>query len=167
MNDCDDLLATVLDNIPSFVLNSWSRGLAPAVYPLFQSIRKSSNWPAAGWKHYFVTALQKVESTSNVKNYQPISILRKVSLLFERLLFNFFILKSNARCPVNKLEQKLIYNFQSEFENLHSEFQQWFSHFRTSYLLQEKLSFEVFSSQILSQITEGMTCRAKEPHYHV
>ena len=88
VNDCDDFLATVLDNIPSFVLKSWSRGLAPAVYPLFQSIRKSYNWPA-GWKYCFVTALQKLESTSNVKNYRPISILRKLSLLFERLLFNF------------------------------------------------------------------------------
>ena len=34
-------------------------------------------------------SLQKSVSTSDVKNYRPISILSNLSLLFERLLFNF------------------------------------------------------------------------------
>ena len=55
LNDCDDSLATGPDNIPSFVLKSWSRVLAPAVYALFRSIKSSTIWPFE-WKHCYVTA---------------------------------------------------------------------------------------------------------------
>ena len=88
LSDCDDSLAAGPDNIPSFVLKSCSRVLAPAVYALFQSIKSSSIWPSE-WKHSYVTALHKSGSTNDVKNYRPISILNKLSLIFERLLFNF------------------------------------------------------------------------------
>ena len=96
LNDCDDSLATGPDNIPSFVLKSSSRVSAPAVYALFQSIKSSTIWPSE-WKHCYVTGLPKLGSTSDVKNYRPISILSKLSLLFERLLFNFLYPKNQKK----------------------------------------------------------------------
>ena len=93
LNDCDDSLATVPETIPSFVLKSCSHVLAPAVYALFHSIKSSSVWPTE-WKHCYVTALHKSGSTSDVKNYRPISIRSKLTLLLERFLFNFLYPKS-------------------------------------------------------------------------
>ena len=96
LNDCDDSLATGPDNIPSFVLKSCSRVLASAVYALFQSIKSSTIWPSE-WNPCYVTALHKSGSTSDVKNYRPISVLSKLSLLFERLLFNFLYPKNQNK----------------------------------------------------------------------
>ena len=80
-------MATGPENEPSFVSKSSSLVLAPAVYAFFQCNRSSSIRPAE-WKHCYVTALHKSASTSDVKNYQPINILSKLSLLLERLLFS-------------------------------------------------------------------------------
>ena len=88
LNDCDDSLATGSDKTPSFVLKSCSHVSAPAVNALFQSIKSSAIWPFE-WKHCCVTALHKSGSTSDVKNYRSIIVLRKLSRLFECLLSNF------------------------------------------------------------------------------
>ena len=48
LNDRDDSLATGPANIPSFVLKSCSRNLAPVVYALFQSITSSTFVPPSG-----------------------------------------------------------------------------------------------------------------------
>ena len=96
LRKCDDSLSSGPDNIPSFVLRQCSTILAPAVYSLFQQVKNSGIWPSE-WKHAIITALHKSGSTNDVKNYRPISILCKLSLLFERLLLDFIYPKVKSQ----------------------------------------------------------------------
>ena len=41
------------------------------------------------WKDTFFTLLHRICSTQDINNYRPISFLRKISVVFERLIFNF------------------------------------------------------------------------------
>ena len=88
LRSCEDSTASGSDNIPSFVLHRCSKILAPAVLMFFNSIVSSRIWPSI-WKISYVTPLHKAGSTSCIANYRPISILPKLSLIFEKLLFAF------------------------------------------------------------------------------
>ena len=48
-----------------------------------------SNTCPSIWKLSYVTLLHKSGSTSNMANYRPIKTLPKLSVLFERVLFDF------------------------------------------------------------------------------
>ena len=76
------------DEIPSFVLRNASNILAPLVVELFTHIINDRTWPDA-WKVSHVTPLHKTGPKSSVENYRPISILCKLSLILERIIFNF------------------------------------------------------------------------------
>ena len=84
----DDSSSMGSDQVPSFLLRDGCQILAPAVTALFQVIQKSSHWPKE-WKTSYITPLHKSDSTSDVKNYRPISLLPKLSIVFEKMLFNF------------------------------------------------------------------------------
>ena len=88
LSTCDDSSSMCSDQVPSFLLRDGCQDLAPAVMALFQVIQKSSHWPKE-WKTSYITSLHKNGSTSDVKNYRPISLLPKLSIVFEKMLFNF------------------------------------------------------------------------------
>ena len=77
-----------MDSIPSFVLKKCAQHMSPLVFEFFLRITKTQQWPSQ-WKTSTVTSLRKSGSTSDVTKYRPISILPKLSIVFERLIFNF------------------------------------------------------------------------------
>ena len=77
-----------MDAILSFVLKECAQQLSPLVFEFFLRITKTQQWPSQ-WKTSTVTPFHKSGSTSDVTNYRPISILPKLSIVFERLIFNF------------------------------------------------------------------------------
>ena len=85
---CDDFSATGADELPSFLLHQCAKVLCAPVFELFFCIVKTQNWPDL-WKIAHVTPLHKSGPHNDISNYRPISILPKLSLLRERLLFNF------------------------------------------------------------------------------
>ena len=74
--------------------------LAAHVHQLFSHILETCEWPEF-WKHAFVTPIHK-ESKNKVENYRPISILPRLSLLFERIIFHF--LYSKLRYKLNSMQ---------------------------------------------------------------
>ena len=88
LRKCPDSSACGADNIPSFVLSSCSDILAPLAFDLFNWIIRNRTWPSQ-WKTSLVTPLHKSGNHSDITNYRPISILPKLTLVPERLLFNF------------------------------------------------------------------------------
>ena len=77
-----------MDAIPSFVLKECAQKLSPLVFEFFLRITKTQQWPSQ-WKTSTGTPLHKFGSTSDVTKYRPIGILPKLSIVFERLIFNF------------------------------------------------------------------------------
>ena len=71
--------------------------MAPFVYLMFTHVKESFTWPNL-WKCADITPIHKKGSREDVENYRPISILPRISLIFERFLFN---------CIYSKLELAL------------------------------------------------------------
>ena len=69
---------------------------APAVQYLFLSIIQSCSWPSE-WKLAYITPLHKSGSISCVTNYRPISILPRVSLILEKILFDHIYPRVRAK----------------------------------------------------------------------
>ena len=88
LKECDDNLSAGSDNVPAFVLHHSASILAPLVHSLFQCIVDTGIWPDE-WKTAFIIPLHKNGSISLAQNYRPISILVKLSLVFERMLFRY------------------------------------------------------------------------------
>ena len=59
---------------------------------MFTFILSTYTWPQI-WKCSYITPLHKSGPKTLVTNYRPISILPKVSLILERILFNFIYAK--------------------------------------------------------------------------
>ena len=85
---CDDSSSMGSDNIPSFVLREFATILSPAVQQLFYWVTKNCSWPSL-WKKSYITHLHKTRPLNLIENYRPISILCKLSLVFERISFDF------------------------------------------------------------------------------
>ena len=81
----------VADGIPPFVLKNCAVTLAPLVHLVFSNILFLRKWPTI-WKCSFITPIHK-ESKNRVENYRPISILPRLSLIFEKILFDFLYSK--------------------------------------------------------------------------
>ena len=94
LESCDDSSAAGADKLPSFLLHQCANILCAPVFELFWIV-KTQNWPDL-WKIAQVTPLHKSGPHNNISNYRPINILPKLSLLLERLLFNFFLPKDKA-----------------------------------------------------------------------
>ena len=80
--------STGMDAIHSFVLKECAQQLSLLVFEFFLRNTKFQQWPSQ-WKTSTVTPFYKSGSTSDVTNYRPISILPKLSIVFERLILNF------------------------------------------------------------------------------
>ena len=88
---CDDSCSMGSDALPSFVMKHCFNILSPAICILFNSIVFSCFWPSE-WKLSNVTPFYKSRSSSDITYYQSISILPKMSMIFERILFDFIYL---------------------------------------------------------------------------
>ena len=86
------------DGIPPFIYSSCSELLAPYVHSLFRFILRTTCWPLF-WKCAHVTPIHKKGLKTDIENYRPISILSRLSLVFERILFNY--LYSKIRHKIN------------------------------------------------------------------
>lgn len=75
------------DNLSSGIIRSGADIISPLVYILFSVIIATATWPMA-WKSAIITPIFKSKTVSSVTNYRPISLLPRISLVFERLLFN-------------------------------------------------------------------------------
>ena len=80
------------DGIPPVLLNTMSEHLAPVIYLLFTYITSTLSWPTI-WKCTFVTPDRKKGSSSDIPNNRPISIPHRLSLIFEKLLFDLIYRK--------------------------------------------------------------------------
>ena len=85
---CVDSNSMGPDRVPSCVLQKASNILAPLVLELFTHILKNRTWPDV-WKVSHITPLHKKGPKSSIENYLSISILCKLSLILERIIFNF------------------------------------------------------------------------------
>ena len=74
------------DPIPNFVLSSCPDILAPMVTQLFTVRMKARKKPNL-WKCSIITPVYKSRNPESIKNYQLISILNQLPLIFEELLF--------------------------------------------------------------------------------
>ena len=74
------------------LLNTMSEHLAPFVYLLFAYITSTLSWPDI-WKCDFVTPVHKKGRRSDIQSYRPISILSRLSLIFEKLPFDLIYRK--------------------------------------------------------------------------
>ena len=95
----DDSCSFAYDRIPPFILRSQARLLATPVFFLFLSVLHSGTWPHM-WKTSVVTPILKKGNAMHASNYRPISILPKLSLILERLIFNFIYPK--VRHQINR-----------------------------------------------------------------
>ena len=77
-------------NIPSFVFRECATILSPAVQQLFYWVTKNCTGPSL-WKILYLRPSHKTGPLNLAENYRPISFLCKLSLIFERILFDFFI----------------------------------------------------------------------------
>jgi hypothetical protein len=80
-------LGTGPDGIPGLLLSECANELSPHVGQLFQHILETSTYPTE-WKESHVIPIFKKGDRSAAASYRPISILSKISLVFERLLFD-------------------------------------------------------------------------------
>ena len=87
LESCDDSRAAG-DELPLFLLHQCSKILCEPVFELFFWIVKTQYWPDL-WKIANVTPYHKSGPHNDIFNYRHISILPKLSLLIERVLFNF------------------------------------------------------------------------------
>ena len=73
---------------PTKLLKSSPYLFGSLLYSLFRSVILCRTFPAI-WKVARITPLFKGGSRNDIKFYRPISLLPKVSLLFERIIFNY------------------------------------------------------------------------------
>ena len=92
LSKIDDTTRVAYGGIPPFTFSGCHTIISPAIYMFFLFILKTLTWPAI-WKTSYVTPLHKAGSKADVSNYRPISILPKISLVFERLIFDFIYSK--------------------------------------------------------------------------
>ena len=80
-------LGTGFDNVPGAFLRNSASEITFHVQKLFDSIIISGEYPSQ-WKNSYITPIFKSGDKCDIKCYRPISILSKLSLVFERVLYN-------------------------------------------------------------------------------
>ena len=83
-----DAATVAADGIPSFIFRNCANILAPLVYVLFTCINSTRLRPNI-WKQLYVIPFFKSGSKIDVCNDRGISILPRLSLVLEKILFNF------------------------------------------------------------------------------
>ena len=84
------------DQLPTALLLSCPCLFAELLCLIFHRIIESGNFPNI-WKVAIVMPLHKKGSINFIKNYRPISLLPKVSLILERILFTFLYCKTSSK----------------------------------------------------------------------
>ena len=87
------------DNIPGEFLRSAESSLSFHLTKLFHSMAHNCLFPDS-WKKAVITPVFKKGTRSQIVSYRPISILSKLSLVFERVIFNFLypLVRSKVSC---------------------------------------------------------------------
>ena len=83
-----DTASVAADGIPPFIIRNCTNTLAPLVYVLSTCIISTRLWPNI-WKQAYVIPVFKSGSKIDVCNYRGISISPRLSLVLEKILFNF------------------------------------------------------------------------------
>ena len=63
---------------------------------LFVKVLETKTWPEL-WKCAFITPILKSSNPENVESYRPISILPQLSIILERMIFDFIYPKIRAK----------------------------------------------------------------------
>ena len=92
LNKAPDSNTLSTDNLSPGILRAGAKVLAPLIHILFSLIISSAILPSA-CKSAIITPLFKADSVSCVCNYRPISLLPRLSLIFERILFDFIYVR--------------------------------------------------------------------------
>ena len=93
LSQCNDSSFLGPDLIHSFILYRCSQVLTPIVTELFNWVLHDRTWPAVWPSLSFVTPLHKDGPRTKIENYRPISILPKLFVILERILFIFMFPK--------------------------------------------------------------------------
>ena len=81
-----------LDRIPGFFLSSCASDICFHVLKNFVDLTETSCFPS-NWKRSYIRPVYKNGPRNFINCYRPISILLKLSLAFERILFDFLMKK--------------------------------------------------------------------------
>ena len=96
LKECDENLPAGSDNISAFILHYCASFLASLVHSISQCIVDSGTWPDER-QTATILPLNKNGSIWLAQNYRPISILVKLSLVFEHMLFRYILLLVRAQ----------------------------------------------------------------------
>ena len=88
LKKCQDSSNTGADLVPSFVLFNCAEALSPVILDLFYWILNWKYW-LEQWKRSLVTLLFKSGPHKDITNYKPKSILPFLSLILEKIVFDF------------------------------------------------------------------------------
>ena len=88
---------TVLsDNLPPLLVKLCPELYAHLLFILFSAVIHTLVYPGF-WKTAYTRPLHKSESKTDITNYRPISLIPKVSLIFEKNMFDFLFTKIKHR----------------------------------------------------------------------
>ena len=107
INAAEPSSAIVYDNFPSPLLKLCPNLFASLLFTLFSCIILTSTFPDQ-WKTAFVKPLHKQNSKMDIANYRPRSLLPKISIIFEKILYNF--LYDRVKCKITPCQ----FGFQSK-----------------------------------------------------
>ena len=88
LKKCQEASNTEADLVPSFVLFNCAEALSPVILDLFYWTCNWKHWPEQ-WKHSLTTPLFGNGAQNDITNYRPISILPFLSLILEKVSFDF------------------------------------------------------------------------------
>ena len=165
------------DNIPAFIYKSCHSILSPLVSFLFLSIIQSCVWPDS-WKTALITPVFKSGSPYDITNYRPVSILPPLSLIFERILFNYIYPRvrykiSNAQHGFRKKRSTItqMLSYLDEVYHTHDakipcaamyfDFSKAFDSVRHDILVQKFAAFgfdDIFTALLISYLSNRFQC---------
>ena len=102
LDQSDDSCAVGSDDAPSFLITQFADFLAPLTCSHSSAILFFCEWPSY-WKIAFVSTIPKSESTKDITNYKPISIVSKLSLTSVRTFFIFIHFKVRLLVTSNNM----------------------------------------------------------------
>ena len=88
LKKCQDSSNTGAELVSPFVLFNCAEALSPVILDLFHWILNWKHW-LEQWKYNLVTPLFKSGARNDMTNYRPINILPFLSLILEKILFDF------------------------------------------------------------------------------
>ena len=165
------------DNIPAFIYKSCHSILSPLVSFLFLSIIQSCVWPDS-WKTAFITPVFKYGYPYDITNYRPVSKLPPLSLIFERIFFNYIYPQvrykiSNAQHGFRKKRSTItqMFSYLDEVNHTHDakipcaamyfDFSKAFDSVRHDIIVQKFAAFgfdDIFTTLLISYLSNCFQC---------